>query len=315
MTFGINPISEKPETCAIRRPSSRFRRMAKFVGFTILHVPESRLCAVMHVLRVFAGNSFRGCPRTSVDYSLPPSATDGCKSIVVSQTQRSGLYLRGMLMRNLFDSAVRFGVCFAAFCQTASADQNAAAPSPTAVIHRYGSDSDNQYLALAVRANRPAGVTLKHVILIDTSASQTGWYREVGRKMLQEIVASLPENHRVRIYAADSSVTSLNSDFVSPTSASVREAIQALSSRTPLGATDLSAALRTVRNSDNDGTPLSVLYIGDGLSSAKLLSQESVQSLVSEYQTSRTAFHAALLGPILGTELTASLANHTGGTM
>ncbi|MFN9972832.1 MAG: hypothetical protein ACK58T_23380, partial [Phycisphaerae bacterium] len=131
--------------------------MAKFVGFTILHVPESRLCAVMHVLRVFAGNSFRGCPRTSVDYSLPPSATDGCKSIVVSQTQRSGLYLKGMLMRNLFDSAVRFGVCFAAFCQTAGANDGVSVQNPTAVIHRFGSDSDSQYFALAVRSERPAG--------------------------------------------------------------------------------------------------------------------------------------------------------------
>ncbi|MFM7833553.1 MAG: hypothetical protein ACKPJD_17310, partial [Planctomycetaceae bacterium] len=84
--------------------------------------------------------------------------------------------------------------------------------------------------------------------------------------------------------------------------------------RTPLGATDLAAALRSSLQGVSESA-VSVAYIGDGMSTGDLLSGKDLAGLVTDLQAAGAAFHALLLGPATDAHLTGILANQTGGSL
>ena len=87
------------------------------------------------------------------------------------------------------------------------------------------------------------------VIMVDTSASQVGSYREKTLEALQGMLATMGENDRVKLLAVDVNAIPLTAEFVAPNGPEMKAAMAKLRNRVPLGATDLEAALNAAINS------------------------------------------------------------------
>ncbi|MCA9038456.1 MAG: hypothetical protein KDA91_25195, partial [Planctomycetaceae bacterium] len=217
-----------------------------------------------------------------------------------------------LLMRQLLGSAFGFGVCLAAAFNASGADQ--AANPPSSLIHTYNSASD-EFFALALKAEKSAANVVRHILIVDTSASQTGKYREQSMKTVRELLQNLPESNSVQIFAADTTTVALTDGFVSPSSLQASQAMDLLAARTPLGATDLGQTLVKATAAVTGNQPVSLVYVGDGMSAAGLIPNDKVHALVDDFQERQIAYHAVLLGPALNTQLSGVLVNHTGGTI
>ncbi|MBL8819427.1 MAG: hypothetical protein JNL58_25570 [Planctomyces sp.] len=217
-------------------------------------------------------------------------------------------------MRHLLGSTFSFGVCLAAVCHSASADRSVGTAVPDAMVHRYGTPADS-YFALSLRGEAAEPTIRDFILLVDTSASQTGRYRDASQDLVNRVLTQLPVGSRVQLFAVDTTVEGLTSQPVPVNSAEVRAAVELLSSRTPLGATNLSVSMEQIVKRQKTETRSSLIYIGDGLSSAGLLSAEQLSELTRSLQDKNISLHAALLGPKLDTQLMSVLANQTGGTV
>ena len=215
-------------------------------------------------------------------------------------------------MRHLLGSAFGFGVCVAAAFNATGAEPTTP-KTPSAVIHTYNSKTD-EFFALALRADEALEEVKQHVLLVDTSASQTGRYRDLTISSVESILKALPSNHRVQIFVVDTEVQALTSGFVGASSSQAADAIAALRSRTPLGAANLDSALVKVTASLPGNQATSLVYVGDGLSTAGLISADRLRSFVTDFRNRQISVHALLLGPSLDTQLPGLLVNHTGGT-
>ncbi|HWC89613.1 MAG TPA: hypothetical protein VG433_08160, partial [Pirellulales bacterium] len=172
-------------------------------------------------------------------------------------------------------------------------------------------------LHLTPTISKPAAQPRDVVLMFDTSASQVDGYREKGLAALQSLLAGLAPQDRVRLFAVDLQAIPLTPDFVAPTGALIESAMTALRQRVPLGSTDMEAALRTAVDtcSADAGRPHSVVYIGDGMSTARLIPNGEMQQLVDRLVTARVPVTSYAVGPRLDAILLGAVANHTGGVM
>jgi len=186
--------------------------------------------------------------------------------------------------------------------------------SPVVIANHAGVNGD--CFALAVRSPLSESQAInRHVILIDTSASQVGEVRESSLLLVSEVLAGLSTNSQVQIFAVDVECDALTDGFVPTASQQVNSAIQQLSLRTPLGTTSLQAGFDRIAESANSKLPTSVLYIGDGLTSADRIAGPELKSLVAKLKAGNISVHSLVLGPQASTELPSILANLTGGTV
>ena len=216
-------------------------------------------------------------------------------------------------MRHLAGSFCTFGLGLSALCHAVLADSQPQASGPQALLFRTAQQTESHF-AVAIKSQRPPASITRHLILVDTSASQTGQFRSDSLSVLKSLASVLPQNHLVQAVAVDSTFEPLSAGFVSTKSAEFEAAIQKLSERTPMGATDLSRTLSSAVALADTNIPTSLLYIGDGMSSSNLLSSEDVAQIVARMNDRKVSFHAVLLGPKIDTELSGILANQTGGT-
>ena len=109
---------------------------------------------------------------------------------------------------------------------------------------------------------------------------------------------------------------SLTEGFVRAESEQLNDAVQSLEMRTPLGTTDLNAALSAAIDATQnagDTAPTSIIYIGDGFSSNRF-TQKRMTELVAALVENRISVHAVVLGPRTNPRFPSVLANLTGGT-
>src|SRR6185295_14290679 len=106
------------------------------------------------------------------------------------------------------------------------------------------------------------------VVLVDTSASQVGAFRDDSLIALASMLKHLDKSDKVSLMALDLQAVPMSEGFVAPTSEAIKAAISKLQARVPLGATDLDAGLRSAMTSfAKDSTASkSVVYIGEGIS-------------------------------------------------
>ena len=208
-------------------------------------------------------------------------------------------------------SLASLGLGVSTLCGPVWAADNGGSAAPDAVVL---TAADQQHMAIALRLSAPAAKVSRHIVLVDTSASQAGIYRQRTLQAVQAVLQGLPQGSQVKLVAADSAVSVLTPDFVSPDSPALASALSRLSLRTPLGATDLAAALRSSLQGVSEAA-VSVAYIGDGMSSGDLLSGRDLSGLVNDLQSAKAAFHALLLGPAVDAHLSGILANQTGGSL
>lgn len=215
-------------------------------------------------------------------------------------------------MRHLAGSLCSLGFGLTAFCHAVTADGTTESQVPDAIVLR--TTGADQHFAVALRASfRPAEVR-RHIILVDTSASQQGVYRDQTITVLGKLIERIPAGHEVLVAAVDSGMELLTDGFVAAGSNELNASVASLQKRTPMGATDLALAIRESLGKTN-ASEISVAYIGDGMSAGDLMSVTDLDALVDQLHERRVTFHSMLLGPKVDRQLAGILANQTGGTL
>ncbi len=149
-----------------------------------------------------------------------------------------------------------------------AATQNQALGREAARLDGFTQPDGTNFFALELKPSVSADNGPREVvILVDTSASQTGDYRDKSLAALQAALKDLSPQDRVKLVAFDMDAVPLTQGFVAPQSAEMKSAVTALQQRTPLGSCDLEKALEaTVKSYTGGNTPRAAVYIGDGSS-------------------------------------------------
>lgn len=197
-----------------------------------------------------------------------------------------------------------------------SAERPAAVATGNEVL-KYTTQSGESFVAIGLKAKDLPEVkqTRHHVVLMDTSASQFGEHRTQGFALLQAFLRDLPSDDLVSLFAVDVQATRLTPEFVAPNSDAVRDAVAALRQRTPLGATNLKAALDAGATALPKDSVSTVLYVGDGMSSVNLLTADSLRQSLSDLRSRQVPVSSYAVGPRRDLKLLGVLAQHTGGVV
>ncbi|TWT88415.1 hypothetical protein Mal64_18960 [Pseudobythopirellula maris] len=154
------------------------------------------------------------------------------------------------------------------------------------------------------------------VVLFDTSASQTGPYRSTALAALESLLASLDAGQQVELMAADLTARPMTDGPVAAHGAEIERAMTRLNEVTPLGTTDMEAALTAAADRIAEaGAPGVVVYVGDGMSPANLLGADRFSRLIERLQGARASVTSYAIGPERDNALLAALANQTGGNL
>ncbi|HOP77833.1 MAG TPA: hypothetical protein PLD05_10090, partial [Thermogutta sp.] len=155
------------------------------------------------------------------------------------------------------------------------------------------------------------------VVLVNTSAAQTGAVREKSRAALKAFLGRLSDQDRVQIIAVDLKAVALGEGFAAVGSPELDAAVSKLEKRVPLGSCDfgagLAAATEALKQAPAEGRVL--MYFGDGLSRANVLSAETLSQLLTGLVDNKIPVSAYLIGTQVDFGLVASLATHTGGQL
>ena len=187
---------------------------------------------------------------------------------------------------------------------------NAADLKAPAYLYQGSNDST---FAVGIRLGEPTATINRHVLLIDTSASQIGDYRRQSMSVLNDLLAQLPADSQVALMATDVQTVNLTDGYVGPHSDAMKSAIQKLKRRAPLGATDLAGALTKVFELNAADEPVSIGYIGDGMSAAQLIDANTLKLLSSELRQQQIVVNSYAIGPQTDLQLLGILAQQSGG--
>lgn len=185
----------------------------------------------------------------------------------------------------------------------------------TAFIRSFDAPNGDTYSAVSLHADLPVAIVPHdHVLLVDTSASQVGEYRQQTLAVAEHLLRSLPATDRVSVLAVDLAAAPMTAGLVEPTAA-LEVALPALSQRFPAGATNLLSALTAAQAQLTGDRPGSIIYLGDGMSSAHLLAAAELQGLVTELRGKQIPVHSLAIGPNRDVQLLGILASQTGGVV
>ncbi|MES2790316.1 MAG: hypothetical protein V4719_11965, partial [Planctomycetota bacterium] len=140
-------------------------------------------------------------------------------------------------------------------------------------IVQYRTPDGTSYSALVLPAPALPAMSAEvrdHVLIVDTSASQCGSFRTRSLALAGIVCRALPTGDRVQLIAADVAAESLTAGFVAADSAELKAAFATLEDRVPLGSSNIEPALRLALAAPSKSRSRSVLYVGDGFSTAQL---------------------------------------------
>ena len=211
------------------------------------------------------------------------------------------------------------GLLLLATCATCGVQAGQVEAVETGPMRVFRDASGESYFSLSLSApQQPAGeaaAAKNIVVLFDTSASQSGMYRETTLAALDSYLSKLAPTARVRLVAADLEARPLNGSF-EPAEMVADGAAEKLRGETPLGSTDLAKALKSAAAMLAGATGTTqVLYIGDGVSAANLLDGPEFASVVRELRNAQITVSSYAVGPERDAQLLAALANQTGGNL
>ena len=198
------------------------------------------------------------------------------------------------------------------FAASVQADDGA-----TSRLATYDTSTGDSFFALSLQP--VADVSVEHsvdvAVLFDTSASQTGLFREDALTSLKSMLSVMDDDDRVKLFAVDLDAVALTNDFVGVRSEALTAGLEKLETRVPLGSTNMAGALHSAAESFSaESTRLrSVIYIGDGLSHANIVQTAELEQLVNRLFEQRVAISSYAIGPRRDIEFLAVLANQTGG--
>ncbi|HUY88384.1 MAG TPA: hypothetical protein VMV10_06595 [Pirellulales bacterium] len=207
----------------------------------------------------------------------------------------------------------------AAEAATPVAAKSAVAKGHVAKLETFVKADGEGFFALSLSPNlaQPPSPPRQLAVIFDTSASQTGAYRETALAALEALLADQTASDRVALLAADVNTVPLTPGFVPVASKEMREALNQLRQRVPLGATDMGAAITAAADlqsaSDAAGRVRRIAYLGDGVSSAKLISPAQMRRLADRCAELQSPVSCYAVGPRVDLQLLGALAKNTGG--
>ncbi|MBC7352144.1 MAG: hypothetical protein H5U08_07275, partial [Thermogutta sp.] len=175
---------------------------------------------------------------------------------------------------------VALGVMGSLF-SVATADEAAA---PQAQLELFQAADGSQYFAAVLPPVPAVQSGGRHiVVLVNTSAAQTGAVREKSLAALEKFLGELTPADRVQIVAVDLKAVPMHPDFVAPGSPEFQAGWEKLQKRAPLGSCDLGAGLQAAIDalSKAPAEGRTLVYFGDGLSRAHLLSSDEIADLTT----------------------------------
>jgi len=151
------------------------------------------------------------------------------------------------------------------------------------------------------------------VVLVDTSASQTGQFRDQSLDSLTAVLAGFRPSDRVTVAAVDVSTVHLAPAFLPATDPAVAETAAKLRARAPLGTTDFVSALEDAAHLlATRSESRVVLYIGDG-TGIEGVDPAEFSTAIERLRRERIAVSAIGMGPQVNWALLAATAADTGG--
>ncbi len=202
----------------------------------------------------------------------------------------------------------------AASCQSVWSSDRETAGSIATRWATYESESGDTFYALSVHPRfESARESMRIVVMMDTSASQTGQYRVDSLSVLEELLGALPTDSQVALVACDLKAVPMTGGFVGAGSTELQEGLEKLKNRLPLGTTNMARAIEAAISAFGDTKDGVFVYIGDGVTGTGMMTPEVFQSLVGRLVASRTTMISLAIGPFFDTPMLATLAMHTGG--
>lgn len=194
----------------------------------------------------------------------------------------------------------------------------------TVKVDRYdvpaaGQQSETSYYAIQLQGDASATaveIPRRVVVMVDTSASQTGAFRTHVMQLVEQLLNDMPAATELALWGVDVKTSSMTgTEFVrAGETEQLQAAFNKLRRRIPAGSTDLLTAMTSAKEllATNGGGH--VLYVGDGLCAANIINAESLSGLTNELRTERIPFHSYGVGPKVDQHLLGVLALQTGGT-
>ena len=192
----------------------------------------------------------------------------------------------------------------------------AAADAHRARLATYDSAQGETLFALSVSRADETVMRTDVVVLVDTSASQIGLFREDSLRFVRHFTSQLSADDRLIIAAVDLEPVRLTSRWVSPGSSEVTQALQQLKLRTPLGATDLVSGLQAALDwlqTDQRKATRCIMLVGDAQSRANLFDESELRDLARRCRLEQVSISSFVIGPQRDVKFAAILANHSGG--
>ena len=212
--------------------------------------------------------------------------------------------------------AVLVGGTFLAAAAAAEPITPVAKPAIRALLQAEVEGVTYSALVLPAPATRPSSAEPhEHLVVVDTSASQAGAFRQQTLNVLRNFVAQLPQHDKIQLLATDVETELLTTGAVAPGSAGYDKGLLRLEERVPLGSTNLELALRTALKSAATPHSKSLVYIGDGMSSSKLLASDTLRQLTKDLVAAQLPVISVAVGPQVDLALLGTLAQHTGGSV
>jgi hypothetical protein len=189
--------------------------------------------------------------------------------------------------------------------------------TPAVTVHSYKAPDGQVYGALLIKPDRVETTEPAKdiVVLVDTSASQTGEFRTQSIRLVKAIVASFGKEDRAQLIAVDVAPVSLTAGFVKAGSAELASALSKLDKRAPLGTCDLYAGLVTATGalSGQNERAKAIVFVGDGVNSAGVFGPAKMAALTSQLRSERIVVHTVGIGGDVVLSALVGLASVTGG--
>jgi hypothetical protein len=221
-----------------------------------------------------------------------------------------------MLLKPKLWSRLLVVLSFGVLCMWGVAGETISGTGLASGLIRFDVPGGESVFALSVKAGSLNSTGPRDiVIVVDTSASQTGEHRQQALAVLDSCLANLDAADRVRLLAVDTQVKSLSREFASPQSEETKTAVAALQRRVPLGASNLQTALEATLKLFQGDRPHSLIYIGDGMSTGKLIEWTGFRTLIHQFRQQQVPVISYAVGPRTDLQVLGILAQHTGGVV
>ncbi len=152
--------------------------------------------------------------------------------------------------------------------------------------------------------------------LVDFSAAQlSSDVRKATQETIDALVASLPENARVQLFAVSNETEPLTDGYLSVNSKELKDAVASLKNHDALGAADLEKSFSVAVDSFdyNESADRSIVFVGRGVSTGAAFNEDVFEETVEKLVDARIPVNSFGVGSYVNKTVLGALANRTGG--